>query len=71
MLVFMMACIGFPIVGSTWSLVLVGEVCIGTCGEGGLYVVRGLCGNSSWACTKASLISFGGNLILFVGFIGG
>ena len=37
-LVFIMACIGFLFVGSTWLLVFVGEVCVGTCWEGGLWV---------------------------------
>ena len=37
----------------------VGGVYVGTCCGGGLWIVGGLCGNSSWACAKASLMSFG------------
>ena len=60
-LVFIMACIGFPLVGSTWLLVFVGGLCIvgGICYGRGLWVVGELCGNSSWARAKASLINFG------------
>ena len=41
------------------------EVLIGTCCEGGLWVVGGLCGKSCWACARASLIIFGAILNLF------
>ena len=58
-----MACIGFPLVGSTWVLVFVGGVVL-------VIVAGGLCGNSSWACAKASLTSFGAALNLCLNSLG-
>ena len=46
-LAFIMACIGFPFVGSTWLLVFMGGVGVGTSCGGWLWIVGGLCGNSS------------------------
>ena len=45
-LVFIMACIGFPLVRSTWLLVFMGGVSVGTCWGGGLWVVG--CGWVMW-----------------------
>ena len=72
-LVFIMACIGLQLAGSTccgglmitWLLVFVIGLLIGTCCGGGLWVVGGLCGKSYWACPNASLIIFGAVLIFF------
>ena len=38
-LVFIMACIGFPLVRSTWLLVFMGGVSVGTCWGGGVGLV--------------------------------
>ena len=63
-LVFVMACIGFLLVGSTWVLVFVGGLCVvgGIGCGGGLWAMGELCGNRIWACAKVSLISFGATL---------
>lgn len=41
---------------------LMGRVCVGSCCGGGLSVVGGQCGDSSWTCVRASMISFGAAL---------
>ena len=60
-LVFIMAFIGFSFVRSSCLSVFVGGVCVvgGIGCRGGLWVMGGLCGNSIWACAKASLLSLG------------
>jgi hypothetical protein len=74
-LVLIMAFMGFPLVRSTfstWLLVFVGGLCVvgGICCGGGLWVVGELCGNSIWACAKASLISLGAVLNFCLNFLG-
>ena len=71
-LVSMMACICFPIVGSVWFSFLVVVGCIGSICGGRLCVrvVGGLCGNNSWACARASLISFGMALNFYLNSLG-
>ena len=42
----------------------------GICCGGGLWVMGGLCGNSIWACARASLINLGATLSFCLNSLG-